>query len=64
MTELQTENNRINELDGLRGMAILAAVLYHYANNLIDADASKFNLFLKSITLDNSQNVKSLLYLF
>ena len=31
-------------------MAILAAVLYHYANNLINADASKFNLFLKSIT--------------
>jgi peptidoglycan/LPS O-acetylase OafA/YrhL len=41
---------RFDELDGLRGMAILAAVLYHYANNLINADASQFNLILKSVT--------------
>lgn len=50
MPELMQGNKRVDELDGLRGMAILAAVLYHYANNLIDADASKFNLVLKSIT--------------
>ena len=41
MSELTQENKRIIELDGLRGIAIFAAVLYHYANNLIDADASK-----------------------
>lgn len=50
MTEISEKSGRVDELDGLRGMAILAAVLYHYANNLIDADASKFNLILKSIT--------------
>jgi len=50
MKELTENNKRVDELDGLRGMAILAAVLYHYANNLINADASKFNLILKSIT--------------
>lgn len=50
MTELKETNTRVNELDGIRGMAILAAVLYHYANNLINADASQFNLLLKSLT--------------
>jgi peptidoglycan/LPS O-acetylase OafA/YrhL len=43
-------NKRVDELDGLRGMTILAVVIYHYANNLIDAEASKFNLVLKSLT--------------
>jgi peptidoglycan/LPS O-acetylase OafA/YrhL len=50
MTTLGENNQRIEVLDGLRGMAIFAAVIYHYANNLIDADASQFNLTLKSLT--------------
>ncbi len=50
MSDLTDNNTRIKELDGLRGIAIFAAVVYHYANNLIDADASQFNLTLKSIT--------------
>ena len=48
--ELIEDKSRVSELDGLRGMAILAAVLYHYANNLIDANASQFHLYIKAIT--------------
>jgi peptidoglycan/LPS O-acetylase OafA/YrhL len=50
MADLKLENSRIKELDGLRGMTILAAVIYHYINNLINANASSFNFILKSLT--------------
>ncbi|MCC6251692.1 MAG: acyltransferase [Bacteroidia bacterium] len=50
MPYLNQNNQRITELDGLRGMAIFATVIYHYTNNLINADASNYHLLLKSLT--------------
>lgn len=50
MNELNNENSRIKELDGLRGFTILGVVAYHYVNVLINANASSLHLLVKSLT--------------